>query len=105
MPFKKGQSGNPGGRPKALRDVVELARGATPTAIATLKRIAGDKNAPAAAQVSAAVALLDRAWGKPRFPLDVDAERHNSDAADSNGRIEIVLVRSPRRNEDGDQID
>jgi hypothetical protein len=34
-------------------------------AIATLKCIAADKKAPSAAHVSAAIALLDRAWGRP----------------------------------------
>jgi hypothetical protein len=34
--FPKGQSGNPGGRPKELRDVIELARSHTTDAIKTL---------------------------------------------------------------------
>ena len=63
--FKKGQSGNPGGRPKEIAEVRELAREQTEFAIETLVRIAGDKKATHAAQVSAASALLDRGWGKP----------------------------------------
>ena len=35
-PFPKGVSGNPGGRPRELRDVVELARSHTAQAIKTL---------------------------------------------------------------------
>ncbi|WP_390614219.1 DUF5681 domain-containing protein [Gluconacetobacter diazotrophicus] len=34
--FKKGQSGNPGGKPKALREVIELAREHTELAVSRL---------------------------------------------------------------------
>jgi hypothetical protein len=36
MGFPKGKSGNPGGRPKVLGDVQELARQYAPTAIVEL---------------------------------------------------------------------
>ena len=64
-PFKKGQSGNPGGRPKEVAEVKALARKQTTIAINTLVSIAKSKNATDAARVSACVALLDRGWGKP----------------------------------------
>ena len=38
-PFKKGQSGNPGGRPKVIAEVKELARAHTGEAIGTLVSI------------------------------------------------------------------
>jgi hypothetical protein len=65
--FKPGQSGNPGGRPKAADDVQAIAREHTPEAIRTLVRVLSSKNERAA--VAAATALLDRAWGKPLQPL------------------------------------
>jgi len=64
-PFEKGVSGNPGGRPKVLGDVQELARQQSPQAISTLAAIMGDEKAPPAARVAAANALLDRGYGKP----------------------------------------
>jgi len=64
-PFKKGQSGNPGGRPKEVAEVKALARAHTTTAIETLVSIAKSKKATDAARVSACTALLDRGWGKP----------------------------------------
>jgi hypothetical protein len=40
LKFRKGQSGNPGGRPKVLGDVQELARQHAPTVIVELARLA-----------------------------------------------------------------
>ena len=59
-------SGNPGGRPRAAYGIQELARKHAPEAVETLAHIA--KNGTPGARVSAAVALLDRAYGKaPTF--------------------------------------
>ena len=60
-----GQSGNPGGRPRIVEAVRDIARESTMLAIETLRQIAADTDAASAARVSAATALLDRAWGKP----------------------------------------
>ena len=38
-PFEKGQSGNPGGRPKVVAEIKELARAHTGVAIKTLVSI------------------------------------------------------------------
>ena len=64
-PFKKGQSGNPGGRPKVIAEVKELARAHTGEAIETLVSIMTNPKFAPAARVSAANALLDRGYGKP----------------------------------------
>ena len=66
MTFQPGRSGNPGGRPKALKDVEAAARAHTEDAIKTLASISNNTQAPEAARVAAANSLLDRAWGKPK---------------------------------------
>jgi hypothetical protein len=64
--FQKVKSGNPGGRPKATHSIQELARKHAPEAIKTFADIA--KKGTPGARVSAAIALLDRAYGKaPTF--------------------------------------
>jgi hypothetical protein len=63
--FPAGQSGNPGGRPKVLADVQALARRHTRKAIRTIAGVMNDKKADPRARVAAALALLDRGYGKP----------------------------------------
>ncbi len=83
MKFQKGQSGNPGGRPKALVDLKALARTHTREAIDTLVQImSGPKIAPAA-RVQAASALLDRGYGKPTQHV----------AGEDDGPIVLQIVR------------
>ncbi len=74
MPFERGHSGNPGGRPKALIEVQTAAREHTVTAVATLARVCADETAPPAAQVAAANALLDRGWGRPMQAVEARVE-------------------------------
>ena len=69
MPFKKGQSGNPGGRVGIPAEVRELARKHTTDAI---KRLAHWMNSDdPRASVAACNALLDRGYGKPQQALEV----------------------------------
>ncbi len=79
--FQRGKSGNPGGRPKAAHSIQELARTHAPEAIKTLVDIA--KKGTPGARVSAAIALLDRAYGKP-------AQFNTSDAGSFKKAVEMT---------------
>lgn len=63
MKFQKGQSGNPGGRPKDSHDVAELAR--TYTKEATERLVFWMRSDDPRASVAASEKLLDRGHGKP----------------------------------------
>jgi hypothetical protein len=87
-PFAKGQSGNPGGRPKELHDVIELARSHTTAAIKTLVAAMNCDSAPWAARVSATTAILDRGWAKPKETVE---------AAVRGATLEDLVLASFRR--------
>lgn len=72
--FEKGQSGNPGGRPKKNDELVAAARESTLAALDTLASIMLSKRAPAAARVAAAREILDRGWGRPTQDVRLEAE-------------------------------
>lgn len=72
---------------KATADVKEAASVYSADAVATLAEIMRDPEHPAAARVSAANALLDRAHGKPKQALDVDAAM--------NGVVTVSYVTRP----------
>lgn len=66
---RKGAGRPPGARNRATNlhknSIEDLARQHTDTAINALNEIAGNGQLPPAARVSAAIALLDRGYGKP----------------------------------------
>jgi hypothetical protein len=85
--FVKGQSGNPGGRPKELTDVKALAREYTAESITGLAAIARDVEQSGSARVAAWATILDRAWGKPQQQLDVTVAHSFTEALRQIERI------------------
>lgn len=64
IPWKPGQSGNPGGMATVYGDVLRAARTASPMAVAKLVELVGSPDDRVA--LMAADKLLERAWGKPK---------------------------------------
>src|ERR1700733_7134455 len=69
--FKKGKSGNPGGRPRALASVMHEARRHTFEALRVLLKLMRTAESESV-RLSAAEAILSRGWGRPIQALQVD---------------------------------
>ncbi len=77
--FQPGQSGNPGGRPKLTPKALEVRRLCRAASVRAVERLVEllEVDDPGVV-IRAATAILDRAWGRPRFEGDVrrtDADR------------------------------
>ena len=84
--FRKGYSGNAGGRPKDEHNIAALARSYSTEAVETLvelMRNAGDDRV----RGTAAQALLDRGFGKPK----VEIQNTNADFREALEQVGKVL--------------
>ncbi len=68
--FKRGQSGNPGGRPKLPADIREAFKAKAPEALEVLIRCLQSDDDRIA--MMAAQAILDRGYGKPAQTIDAN---------------------------------
>lgn len=82
--FKKGKSGNPGGRSPRIgpngETAAQLARMHTADAFRWLVEVGENQRSPAMARVAAAIAIHDRGWGKPTEFVELDADVKNNGA-------------------------
>lgn len=90
-PFKPGQSGNPGGRPKIIGDLKLLAREHTNEAVKTLVEVMKSVKAPPAARAFAANSLLDRGYGKPTQHVEANVNLLDGLNFDDRAIVERVL--------------
>ena len=60
--------------PKTPTDIRSLARKHTALALRVLKEVVGSPKAQTSARVAAAVALLDRGWGKPKQEMEISGD-------------------------------
>src|SRR5262249_41473804 len=87
-PFPKGVSGNPGGRPKQVHELMEIGRAFSAEGIEEVAAIMRDKELAAAMRMPAIDRILDRGMGKPVQPTAADltpvleAPRTGDDAKD-----------------------
>ena len=64
--FKKGQTGNPGGRPKRTAEEIDLiaaCKTKTPAALAVIERLMTSASSDAV-KLNAAMSIIERAYGK-----------------------------------------
>jgi hypothetical protein len=95
MKFPKGKSGNPGGRPKVLGELQELARHHAPEVINELVRLAL-KAKSETARIAAGRELLDRGFGRPRQSVEVSHPEKNI--------VRMLLDDIDARNRENDRL-
>jgi hypothetical protein len=95
-------SGNPGGRPAMPKtseerrfdaDMRQLAREHGPDAIAKIRAIMDDENAPHMARLNAANSLLDRGYGRPGQSVELHGNAGGPIQTEQPSALEIIESR------------
>jgi hypothetical protein len=85
-PFKRGQSGNPGGRNGEYGEMMRICRQFTPDAAYTLAALMFGSDDDRVRAICAKE-LMERAWGKPR-----DVEPDTGDPASLERRAQLIAA-------------
>jgi uncharacterized protein DUF5681 len=110
--FRPGVSGNPAGRPKrpetiearsVVADVKSAARELTPVAMDTLEKAMMDPKAPWAAKITAAIAVLDRGWGKPQQTVSANVSVFDQ-MTDDEQKTMLAALTALKAEENDDQV-
>lgn len=72
--FQKGQSGNPGGRPKMDPKFVAACTKAAPKALEYLIKVLENPLSQDSDRIKAATVIIDRAYGKPAQSVDLNSD-------------------------------
>ncbi|MDE2232523.1 MAG: hypothetical protein KGJ90_00125 [Patescibacteria group bacterium] len=88
--FRPGQSGNPGGRPKADPIVKEILKAATEQAAKKLVALIDSEDERLA--FTAASAVLQRVYGNQAFSEEPDTNQHEENERKIRGVLPLVLA-------------
>lgn len=92
-PWKPGQSGNPNGRPKKVMSIAKLAEESGEKALKQLVKLIDSTDERVSLQ--AAMAVLDRAVGKPKATVETTTKKEVADYSESE-LIALARLGSPR---------
>lgn len=102
--FKPGQSGNPGGRPKLTQeeqDALTMAKQFAPDAIRALHEIATSKTASDKARVTAAEAIINRVYGKPKETVESTVKHERRSESDILAELVALGIVTSERPAEG----